>query len=100
MDYINEYGEVIKIPVSDEVWLDDAFLKGRCLSCRSMRHARDSPTVFRPKGRWTMMISQCRKSSAVNFCVQHGWRVVAEKSEKGRVGFKGVGAEAGCDPIF
>ncbi|WP_317328908.1 BRO family protein [Ruthenibacterium lactatiformans] len=43
------------------------FLKGRCLSCRPMRHARDSPTVFRPKGRWTMMISQCRKSSAVNF---------------------------------
>lgn len=27
MDYINEYGEVIKIPVSDEVWLDDAFFE-------------------------------------------------------------------------
>ena len=27
MDYINEYGKVIKIPVSDEVWLDDAFFE-------------------------------------------------------------------------
>lgn len=100
MDYINEYGKVIKIPVSDEVWLDDAFFE------REMsKLPPDAPRAglayrVSTKGQVDhddipMQKIECRK-----FCVQHGWRVVAEKSEKGSVGFKGVGAEAGCDPIF
>lgn len=88
MDYINEYGEVIKIPVSDEVWLDDAFFE------REMsKLPPDAPRAglayrVSTKGQVDhddipMQKIECRK-----FCVQHGWRVVAEKSEKGVSGSK------------
>ena len=88
MDYINEYGKVIKIPVSDEVWLDDAFFE------REMsKLPPDAPRAglayrVSTKGQVDhddipMQKIECRK-----FCVQHGWRVVAEKSEKGVSGSK------------
>lgn len=88
MDYINEYGEVIKIPVSDEVWLDDVFFE------REMsKLPPDAPRAglayrVSTKGQVDhddipMQKIECRK-----FCVQHGWRVVVEKSEKGVSGSK------------
>ena len=88
MDYINEYGEVIKIPVSDEVWLDDAFFE-REMSKLPLDAPR-AGLAYRvsTKGQVDhddipMQKIECRK-----FCVQHGWRVVAEKSEKGVSGSK------------
>lgn len=88
MDYINEYGEAIKIPVSDEVWLDDVFFE------REMsKLPPDAPRAglayrVSTKGQVDhddipMQKIECRK-----FCVQHGWRVVVEKSEKGVSGSK------------
>lgn len=66
MDYTNQYGEVIAIPVADEVWLDDEFFAKEMAKLPPMRRARDSPIECRPKDRWIMTIYRCRKSSAAN----------------------------------
>lgn len=92
MDYTNQYGEVIAIPVADEVWLDDEFF------AREMaKLPPDAPRAglayrVSTKGQVDhddipMQKIECRK-----FCVQQGWRVVAEKAEKGVSGSK-VSAE-------
>lgn len=92
MEFTNQYGEVVAIPASDEVWLDDEFF------AREMaKLPPDAPRAglayrVSTKGQVEhddipMQKIECRK-----FCVQQGWRVVAEKAEKGVSGSK-VSAE-------
>lgn len=92
MDYTNQYGEVIAIPVSDEVWLDDEFFAKEM--AKLPPNAPRAGLAYRvsTKGQVDhddipMQKIECRK-----FCVQHGWRVVEEKAEKGVSGSK-VSAE-------
>ena len=54
----------VEISVADQMWLDDAYFKEK-----QMRLEPDAPRAalayrVSTKGRWTTMISQCRKSTA------------------------------------
>ena len=92
MDYTNQYGEVIAIPVADEVWLDDEFF--------AKEMAKLQPDA--PRAGFAYRVSTkeqvdhddipMQKIEWRKFCVQHGWRVVEEKAEKGVSGSK-VSAE-------
>ena len=92
MDYTNQYGEVIAIPVADEVWLDDEFFAREMAKLPPDAPCAGLAYRVSTKGQVDhddipMQKIECRK-----FCVQHGWRVVAEKAEKGVSGSK-VSAE-------
>ena len=92
MDYTNQYGEVIAIPVADEVWLDDEFFAKEMTKLPPNAPRAGLAYRVSTKGQVDhddipMQKIECRK-----FCVQHGWRVVAEKAEKGVSGSK-VSAE-------
>lgn len=88
MKYTNQYGEMISIAQTDEVWLNDEFF------AREMaKLPPDAPRAglayrVSTKGQVDhddipMQKIECRK-----FCAQHGWRVVLEKAEKGVSGSK------------
>ena len=88
MKYTNQFGELINISSSDEVWLNDDFF------AREMdKLPPDAPRAalalrVSTKGQVDhddipMQKIECRK-----FCAQHGWRVVMEKAEKGVSGSK------------
>lgn len=92
MDYTNQYGEVIAIPVADEVWLDDEFFAREMAKLPPDAPCAGLAYRVSTKGQVEhddipMQKIECRK-----FCVQQGWRVVAEKAEKGVSGSK-VSAE-------
>ena len=92
MDYTNQYGEVIAIPVADEVWLDDEFFAKEMAKLPPDAPRAGLAYRVSTKGQVDhddipMQKIECRK-----FCVQHGWRVVEEKAEKGVSGSK-VSAE-------
>lgn len=92
MDYTNQYGEVIAIPVADEVWLDDEFFAKEMAKLPPDAPRTGLAYRVSTKGQVDhddipMQKIECRK-----FCVQHGWRVVEEKAEKGVSGSK-VSAE-------
>lgn len=92
MDYTNQYGEVIAIPVADEVWLDDEFFAKEMAKLQPDAPRAGLAYRVSTKGQVDhddipMQKIECRK-----FCVQHGWRVVEEKAEKGVSGSK-VSAE-------
>lgn len=83
MDYTNQYGEVIAIPVADEVWLDDEFFAKEMAKLQPDAPRAGLAYRVSTKGQVDhddipMQKIECRK-----FCVQHGWRVVEEKAEKG-----------------
>lgn len=88
MKYTNQYGEMISIAQTDEVWLNDSFF------AREMdKLPPDAPRAglayrVSTKGQVDhddipMQKIECRK-----FCAEHGWRVVLEKAEKGVSGSK------------
>ena len=92
MDYTNQYGEVIAIPVADEGWLDDEFFAKEMAKLPPDAPRAGLAYRVSTKGQVDhddipMQKIECRK-----FCVQHGWRVVEEKAEKGVSGSK-VSAE-------
>ena len=92
MDYTNQYGEVVAIPVADEVWLDDEFFAKEMAKLPPDAPRAGLAYRVSTKGQVDhddipMQKIECRK-----FCVQHGWRVVEEKAEKGVSGSK-VSAE-------
>ena len=92
MDYTNQYGEVIAIPVADEVWLDDEYFAKEMAKLPPDAPRAGLAYRVSTKGQVDhddipMQKIECRK-----FCVQHGWRVVEEKAEKGVSGSK-VSAE-------
>jgi site-specific DNA recombinase len=92
VDYTNQYGEVIAIPVADEVWLDDEFFAKEMAKLPPDAPRAGLAYRVSTKGQVDhddipMQKIECRK-----FCVQHGWRVVEEKAEKGVSGSK-VSAE-------
>ena len=88
MNYFNQFEGKTPLDASDEIWLDDTFF------AREMdKLPTDAPRAglayrVSTKGQVDhddipMQKIECRK-----FCVQHGWRVVLEKSEKGISGSK------------
>lgn len=89
VNYVNQFGESIQIAVSDEIWLNDEFI------AREMdKLPPDAPRAglayrVSTKGQVDrnddipMQKIECRK-----YCIQHGWRVVLEKAEKGVSGSK------------
>lgn len=92
MEFTNQYGEVVSIPASDEVWLDDEFFAKEMAKLPPDAPRAGLAYRVSTKGQVDhddipMQKIECRK-----FCVQHGWRVVAEKAEKGVSGSK-VSAE-------
>ena len=88
MNYFNQFEGKTPLDASDEIWLDDTFF------AREMdKLPTDAPRAglayrVSTKGQVDhddipMQKIECRK-----VCVQHGWRVVLEKSEKGISGSK------------
>lgn len=87
--YTNQFGESVQISASDEIWINDEFF------AREMaKLPPDAPRAglayrVSTKGQVDrnddipMQKIECRK-----YCIQHGWRVVLEKAEKGVSGSK------------
>lgn len=88
MDYTNQYGETIAIPTADEVWLNDEFFEREMAKLPTDAPRAGLAYRVSTKGQVDhddipMQKIECRK-----FCVQHGWRVVVERAEKGVSGSK------------
>lgn len=88
MDYINQYGQNMQIPVTDEKWLDDIFFAEQMAKLpadapRAGLTYRVSTSAQVDHDDIPMQKIECRKFSAL-----HGWRVVFEKLEKGVSGSK------------
>lgn len=92
MQCIDQNGQTVRISENDVRWLDDEFFQAEM--DKLPEDAPRAGLAYRvsTKGQVDhddipMQKIECRK-----FCVQHGWRVVVEKSEKGVSGSK-VSAE-------
>ena len=86
--YTNQFGESVQISASDENWLNDEFFAREMAKLPSDAPRAGLAYRVSTKGQVDhddipMQKIECRK-----FCVQHGWRVVVEKSEKGVSGSK------------
>ena len=66
VNYTNQFGESVQISASDEIWLNDEFLAREMAKLPPDAPRQDSLTACQPKGKWIMMIFQCRKLSAGN----------------------------------
>ena len=65
VNYTNQFGESVQIAASDEIWLNDEFF-AREMAKLPTDAPRAGLAYRRPKGRWIMTISPCKKSSAGN----------------------------------
>lgn len=88
MNYNNQYGEMIQIAQTDEVWLNDNFFAREMAKLPSDAPRAGLAYRVSTKGQVDhddipMQKIECRK-----FCAQQGWRVVMEKAEKGISGSK------------
>lgn len=85
---MNTYREIKQIAPSDEIWLNDEFF------AREMaKLPPDAPRAglayrVSTKGQVDQNDIPMQKIECRKFCVQHGWRVVLEKAEKGVSGSK------------
>lgn len=88
MNYTNQFGEPVQIAASDEIWLNDRFFAKEMAKLPPDAPRAGLAYRVSTKGQVDhddipMQKIECRK-----FCVEHGWRVVLEKAEKGVSGSK------------
>lgn len=86
--YVNSNGQAIEISVADQMWLDDAYFKGK-----QMHLEADAPRValayrVSTKGQVDHDDIPMQKIDCRKFAQKQGWRVVKEVAEKGVSGSK------------
>ena len=83
MDYTNQYGEVIAIPVADEVWLDDEFFAREMAKLPPDAPCAGLAYRVSTKGQVEHDDIPMQKIEWRKFCVQQGWRVVCKARRPG-----------------
>ena len=85
---VDSNGQAIEISVADQMWLDDAYFKGK-----QMHLEADAPRValayrVSTKGQVDHDDIPMQKIDCRKFAQKQGWRVVKEVAEKGVSGSK------------